>query len=188
LNAKEAFKTYHILKLHFKSNYDIFKYNNEKFKFPEEFFLNHQSYFIEASKISDWKNFCLANFFINPQIFIRELIDSSEAKDIYVEWKKRNLRLEHFFKNDLDTLGKNFKKTWIEGPEPEAYTLLKKSKICPETVLIFDQQLCIIEKWKGILKDDYYFKEMLYLRYKKYSPFLKNKSDKFKKLIIANYK
>ena len=156
MDSLTAFKTYYSLKLHFKHGVNIFKYNPEKMKYPMDRYEKAKGIYEAASRIPKFGNFCLANLYYDPNIFIKDMIESSNAKEVYNEWEKRFSALRYHFNNDMKLIGDDFNSAFL-SKDPLAYNLLKKSKICPETILIFDNLYCIMKTWEVTLKDDYYF-------------------------------
>ena len=107
IEAYDAYKIYHALKLHFNSNYDFNKYNG-KVSASFESYLKRSDKF-QFSKLrkqhgETLKDFYIANF-MHKDYWIGDLF-GEEAKENYTEWKKYNQKgdivLTQLFKRGVE--------------------------------------------------------------------------------------
>ena len=118
MEAYDAYKIYHALKLHFTSNYDYTKYNGK----------------------DDTKDFFISNFIVNPKGWVGNFNDEN-----YLNWKKRNQSLKYNYKSELVEL---FHKVEAfdeifhsDGQHPLLLKQLMSKKTSIETVAILESLL-----------------------------------------------
>ena len=106
MTAFEAYKEYVALKNHFtKANYDYIKYNGHVTVKLDSFNKRKDKLFFEKlAKIENVHEFLIANFSVNPKLWIRDLAYSEDAQLTYNDWKKRQQSLTYNLKQDLGKL------------------------------------------------------------------------------------
>ena len=103
MSAFEAYKEYVALKNHFtKPDYDFIKYNGKTGLKVSSFEKRKDKIFFEKlAKIENYHEFLVANFSVNPKLWIRDLSYSEDAKLIYQDWKKRNQSITYLYKKEF---------------------------------------------------------------------------------------
>ena len=93
MEAYDAYKIYHALKLHFTSNYDYMKYNGKANASVDSFLKrNDRPFFGKVARKykDDTKDFFISNFIVNPKGWIGNFNEEN-----YLNWKKRNQSLKY---------------------------------------------------------------------------------------------
>lgn len=181
MSAFEAYKDYIALKNHFtKPEYDYIKYNGKTGLKQSSFDKRKDKIFFEKlSKIEDVVGFLVANFSIDPKLWIRDLAYSESAKVVYQNWKKRNQSLTYLYKTE-------FKKI-IQEPggqqHPAAIRLYLGGQISLESLCIFAAMTKAVETWDVKLEYDPVWED-LKLRVVKYTPFIKYDKVKVKQIML----
>jgi len=123
--------------------------------------------------------FLVANFSIDPKLWIRDLAYSESAKVVYQNWKKRNQSLTYLYKTE-------FKKI-IQEPggqqHPAAIRLYLGGQISLESLCIFAAMTKAVETWDVKLEYDPVWED-LKLRVVKYTPFIKYDKVKVKQIML----
>ena len=143
MEAYDAYKIYHALKLHFTSNYDYSKYHG-KTKVSVDSFLkrNDRPFFGKVARTykDDTKDFFISNFIVNPKGWVGNFNDEN-----YLNWKKRNQSLKYNYKSELTEL---FNKVETfddifasEGQHPLLLKQFMSKKTSMETVAILESLL-----------------------------------------------
>ena len=143
MEAYDAYKIYHALKLHFTSNYDYSKYHG-KTKVSVDSFLkrNDRPFFGKVARTykDDTKDFFISNFIVNPKGWVGNFNDEN-----YLNWKKRNQSLKYNYKSELVEL---FHKVEAfdeifhsDGQHPLLLKQLMSKKTSIETVAILESLL-----------------------------------------------
>ena len=102
MEAYDAYKIYHALKLHFTSNYDYNKYNGKANVSVDSFLKrNDRPFFGRVSRKykDDTRDFFISNFVVNPKGWVGNFNDEN-----YLNWKKRNQSLKYNYKSELTEL------------------------------------------------------------------------------------
>ena len=110
----EAYKTYMALKKHFTSeSYDYFKYNG-KLKLNQDNFLKRKDKFFyeKLARKNDLVNFLLSNLVLNPNIWIRDLLNDS-AEHNYTNWLKRIQSLTYTISQEASSLLEDFDNLYL---------------------------------------------------------------------------
>ena len=101
MEAYEAYKIYHALKLHFNSDYDYTKYNG-KAKVTVDSYLKRKDrpFFAKVARkyltTENTKNFFISNFIVNPKGWVGNFNEQN-----YADYRKRNQSLKYNYKNLL---------------------------------------------------------------------------------------
>ena len=147
MSAFECYKEYIALKQHFtQPSYDYHKYNGKSRASLATFEARKDKlYFQKLAKLSDPSNYILANLVENPKIWIKEIIFSLSAQQIYKDWAKRQQSLMYLFKEDMsklnDDFDSNFKVT--DQTHPHVIKLFLRKEISLETlILLVDLARC----------------------------------------------
>ena len=156
MEAYDAYKIYHALKLHFTSNYDYSKYHG-KTKVSVDSFLkrNDRPFFGKVARTykDDTKDFFISNFIVNPKGWVGNFNDEN-----YVNWKKRNQALKYNFKNELVELFhkvESFDEIFqTEGQHPMLLKQFMSKRISIETVCILERLIGFCKTWDKKIDED----------------------------------
>ena len=143
MEAYDAYKVYHALKLHFTSNYDYAKYNGKANVSVDSFLKRKDRPFFGrvARKYKDeTKDFFISNFIVNPKGWVGNFNDEN-----YLNWKKRNQSLKYNYKSELVELFQKVE-TFDEifhsdGQHPLLLKQFMSKKTSMETVAILESLL-----------------------------------------------
>jgi hypothetical protein len=181
MSAFEAYKEYIALKNHFtKADYDYIKYNGKTgLKYTSFEKRKDKVFFEKLSKIENVCDFLVANFSIDPKLWIRDLAYSESAQITYQNWKKRNQSLTYIYKTE-------FKKI-VEEPggrqHPAALRLYLGKEISLESLCIFAVMTNAVKTWDSKLEYDPIWEDIR-MRIVKYTPFIKFERDKIKQIML----
>ena len=145
MEAFEAYKIYHALKLHFNSDYDYTKYNG-KAKVTVDSYLKRKDrpFFAKVARKyltpDNTKNFFISNFIVNPKGWVGNFNEEN-----YLNWKKRNQSLKYNYKSELVELFhkvESFDEIFQgNGQHPLLLKQLMSKRISLETVSILESIL-----------------------------------------------
>lgn len=183
--AFDVYIDYLALKKHFTSkNYDYHKYNGKvRASFDKFQTRNDVFFFYKLSKQKHSRDLMLANLLKDPNIWIRDLCEEA-AKEVYLEWKKRQDSISYIFKSELSKLDENYFENFkvSNGQHPKLITLFLQKKISLETILILTRQANAIAYWESEISDKHIAKDVLD-KLKKYEGFLELDYKKFNKIV-----
>jgi len=156
MEAYDAYKIYHALKLHFTSNYDYSKYHG-KTKVSVDSFLkrNDRPFFGKVARTykDDTKDFFISNFIVNPKGWVGNFNDEN-----YLNWKKRNQALKYNFKNELVELFhkvESFDEIFqTEGQHAMLLKQFMSKKISIETICILERLLEFCKRWDKSINEN----------------------------------
>ena len=141
MEAYDAYKIYHALKLHFTSDYDYNKYNGKANVSVDSFLKrNDRPFFGRVSRKykDDTKDFFISNFIVNPKGWVGNFNDEN-----YLNWKKRNQSLKYNYKSELVELFHKVESFdeifWGNGQHPLLLKQLMSKKTSLETVSILEK-------------------------------------------------
>jgi len=176
---------YLALKKHFTTDgYDYHKYRGKiRAKFETYRTRNDVFFFHKLSQKDDPINLMLANVLINPNVWIRTIVEQ-EGEDRYLEWKKKIESLSYTFKNDLSKLDDNYQSNFVsvEGQHPHVMTLYLQKQITLETFTIITHMSNIFPYWEENIVDKFIARDIMRLS-RKYRPFLEINEKKFKEIL-----
>ena len=176
---------YLALKKHFTTDgYDYHKYRGKiRAKFETYRTRNDVFFFHKLSQKDDPINLMLANVLVNPNVWIRTIVEQ-EGEDRYLEWKKKIESLSYMFKNDLSKLDDNYQSNFVsvEGQHPYIMTLYLQKQITLETFTIITHLANIFPYWEENIVDKFIARDIIRLS-RKYRPFLEINEKKFKEIL-----
>lgn len=184
----EAYKTYLALKQHFeREGYDFFRYHGKVTAKIESFYARRDRYFFEKlARRKDLVDFLVANFLEKDNAWSRDLTHE-EAERTYDAWCKRVESLTYQFKEELEQIDDLKSVVQVkEGQHPQLLKMYMQKKISPETILIIDSYAYILEYWEEKITDRVIWPG-IHLKLRKYKPFLKFDTSKFKTILIEKY-
>jgi len=185
MDGMNAYSVYLAIKNHFTiDEYDYFKYN-KKIRVSENSFLKRKDKYhfvrLGKSKGSYLENFLVANFIVDPKIWVGELL-TDRGERTYKEWLKRRESMTYIFENEVSFLdGKSplemNKLFEVEsGGHPEIIRKYLQKDISIESLIILDDILTFIDDYDNILYDPLYGEvSRLCKKYKPFISFDKNK-------------
>ena len=186
----EVYIKYLALKSHFSDlNYDYFKYNGKVKAWRSTFDTRKDKYFFyKLSKKKDPIEYLVANFIGSNDFYIGN-IRADESDQIYMDYKKRKESLSYVFKSDLSKMKENFNDN-IVVPDNEHPYLLRfymRGDISLETLTLINKCVNIFDYWDKELKDDIIWPDIK-LKAIKYDPFMSVDINKYREIILSNFK
>jgi len=189
MDAFQVYKYYLALKLHFTTDkYDVIKQKGKVRASRQAFAKRSDLFSINkiAKKFSDEEvaNFLIANFVSGDRW--GGLFDS-EAKDRYLEWKKRIEGLTYNFEKDLNNIQADLELNNLDeskilesskNTHPYIIKAYLRKVITIETLVIIDKLFKVFDKFDNEVNDDILYPDISRL-VKKYDPFLKVDLEKF---------
>lgn len=187
----EAYREYLALKSHFSNkSYDYFKYNGKIKNATVDSYEKRRDklFFMKLAKHKDPVNFLVANFVENDRSWIGNIAYNEEAEKRYFNWLKKNQSLTYIFTNELSNLDENFDSNFLieENNHPKVLKLYLSGEISIETLVILTDLVRCISYWNKNMSDDPIWNDV-FLKIKKYKPFIKYDKEKMKKIIIDKF-
>ena len=156
MEAYDAYKIYHALKLHFTSNYDYNKYNGKANVSVDSFLKrNDRPFFGRVSRKykDDTKDFFISNFIVNPKGWVGNFNDEN-----YLNWKKRNQSLKYNYKSELVELFhrvSTFDEIFHNGSQhPLLLKQFMAKKLSIETVAILESLLGFCDRFDKQIEEN----------------------------------
>ena len=186
----EAYVKYLALKSHFSDkNYDFFKYNGKVKAWRTTFEQRKDKYFFyKLSKKKDPIEYLVANFIGSNDFYIGN-IRADESDQIYMDYKKRKESLSYIFKSDLSKMKENFNDNIVvpDNEHPYLLRLYMRGDISLETLTLINKCVNIFDYWDKELKDDIMWPDIK-LKAVKYDPFMSVDINKYREIILSNFK
>jgi len=186
----EVYIKYLALKSHFSDlNYDYFKYNGKVKAWRSTFDVRKDKYFFyKLSKKKDPIEYLVANFIGSNDFYIGN-IRTDESDQIYMDYKKRKESLSYVFKNDLSKMKENFNDNIVvpDNEHPYLLRLYMRGDISLETLTLINKCVNIFDYWDKELKDDIMWPDIK-LKAVKYDPFMSVDINKYREIILSNFK
>lgn len=188
MNGLRCYELYICTNLHFKGNYDAFKYNFKTRVNVKSFEKRRDKYFFSkfASKYpkeEDFVNFVVANTLAGVK-WIGEF-----NEDNYTTWKSRQESLSYSFSQDLALISETFctlsDAFSTKGSSLPVVDMYHRKEITLETLCIFERFIKFIELKDSDISDTILWPETRLL-IQKYEPFIKFTREKFKILMTKN--
>ena len=156
MEAYDAYKIYHALKLHFTSDYDYNKYNGKANVSVDSFLKrNDRPFFGRVSRKykDDTKDFFISNFIVNPKGWVGNFNDEN-----YLNWKKRNQSLKYNYKSALVELFhkvSTFDEIFHNGSQhPLLLKQFMAKKLSIETVAILESLLGFCDRFDKQIEEN----------------------------------
>ena len=186
----EVYIKYLALKSHFSDpNYDFFKYNGKVKAWRSTFDVRKDKYFFyKLSKKKDPIEYLVANFIGSNDFYIGN-IRTDESDQIYMDYKKRKESLSYIFKSDLSKMKENFNDNIVvpDNEHPYLLRLYMRADISLETLTLINKCVNIFDYWDKELKDDIMWPDIK-LKAVKYDPFMSVDINKYREIILSNFK
>lgn len=183
-----VYKEYIALKNHFTSKYDYHKYGGKtSVKFDSFQTRKDVIYFHKLSKEKYWKQMIIANLIHNPNMWVREVLES-EGQEVYLNWKKRVDSLSYNFKNEIKNMDDDYKKNFVVvgGQHPLLLKSLLRGEISMETFTIVSHLANVLDVWEEKVLDKFIACD-IFTTSKKYRPFLEIDEKKFKNILKERF-
>jgi hypothetical protein len=144
-------------------------------------------FFHKLANKEDAENLLLANFIVNPRVFIREIVEQ-EGEDRYFEWRKKIDSLTKVFKDDLKKLKDDYQENFVSnnGQHPSIMTLYIQKQITLESFTLLTNLSNIFPYWEKEIVDKFVARDIMRLS-RKYRPFLIIDEKKFKNVIRERF-
>lgn len=193
MTGYEAFSTFHVLKLHFTTNYDYFKYNGKCNISIDTFEKRKDKYhFYKLSRkydIDEFRQFVISNLLKDPNIWAGNLLEET-AHDIHMVRMARLQSLSYNFRNDCLTIREKSDLNSVlktDGDYPLLLTMTTQGDISDETVCILNCLVNFLPVWSRKIRDTIRW-PLLYKKWMCYTPFIEFDRSKFKKLALEGLK
>ena len=190
MDPYEVYIKYLALKSHFSDlNYDYFKYNGKVKAWRSTFDTRKDKYFFyKLSKKKDPIEYLVANFIGSNDFYIGN-IRADESDQIYMDYKKRKESLSYIFKSDLSKMKENFNDNIVvpDNEHPYLLRLYMRGDISLETLTLINKCVNIFDYWDKELKDDIMWPDIK-LKAVKYDPFMSVDINKYREIILSNFK
>lgn len=173
-SAFDAYVSYMALKKHFSDpKYDYFKYQGKVKASFDNFQTRPDAYsFNKLSAKKDSKNILLANFIVDPKLWIMDIL-GDEGTSRYNEWRKRTEALTYYFSQDIEKMEDNFPENFkfVSGSLPRVMELYFEQEISLETLCLVSKIADVDGYWKESMKDNI-ISSGLFFKVQKYRPFI----------------
>ena len=189
MDALSTYKVYLALKNHFTSDtYDYFKYRTVKLN-SGTFERRKDKYFfvkLGRNRGNYLEDFLVANFVINPKVWVGELV-SDQCDSIYKSWQKKQQSMSYIFENEIQFMEGISEKAFNDllkvnsGEHPEIIRMYLQNDISLETLIILNEVLTFLPRYDKILSDPLY-NEVSRLC-KKYRPFMDINTSKCRTIV-----
>ncbi len=189
MDALSTYKVYLALKNHFTSDtYDYFKYRTVKLNSGTFERRKDKYFFVKLGKNRGnyLEDFLVANFVINPKVWVGELV-SDQCDLIYKSWQKKQQSMSYIFENEIQFMDGISEKAFNDllkvssGEHPEIIRMYLQNDISLETLIILNEVLTFMPRYDKILSDPLY-NEVSRLC-KKYRPFMDINTSKCKTIV-----
>lgn len=191
-SERKAFElyTYYLgVKNHFAGTYDFFKYQGKLNASIDSFRTRKDKFsFYSLSNKSHAKDLILANFVEPKGVDWIGDMNSDEAEKIYLTWKKKIDSLSYHFKSELSEFDEDFDKNFLveDGQHPFLLTKYLRGKVSLETLLICDDCLEFFKYWNTKISLQILWND-IYLKSKRYKPFLRYDVKGMKKIMLQHF-
>jgi len=189
MTGYEAFSLYHVLKLHFTTDYDYFKYNGKSNISIDAFEKRRDKFhFYKLSRKYDteeYKQFIVSNMLNSDKTWAGSLLEE-DAHTIHLKRVAIIQALGYNFKNDCALIAErgNFNELLhTDGDYPELLTMALQGEINVETVCILNSLLNFMSMWQRKINDDIRYPN-LHRKWIKYTPFIMFDRTKFREIAL----
>jgi len=188
----DAYRIFHNLKLHFnQEKYDFGKYNGKSPSTSIKSFKGKKNkyQYYALSKKDNYPQIALANLLRDSSIWVGDCL-TSDASDIYFDWKYRVVNIHRHFEEQLKLLSNHYPDE-IRVPKGEIYPPLYNKQIngciSDESMLLLDTVIPMIDRWNTTIKDEFLYPPYS-LKLKKYKTFLDYDPKRVKDIFKKRYK
>lgn len=189
MTGYEAFSIFHVLKLHFTTNYDYFKYNGKCNITIDSFEKRKDKYhFYKLSRKYDpdeYKQFVISNLLKDSNIWAGNLLVDS-SKEIHMARMARIQSLSYHFRNDCQKIRETSDFNSVlktDGDYPLLLTLANREEVSDETVCILNSFANFLPVWNRKITDTIRW-PLVFKKWVCYTPFIEFDKTKFRKLAL----
>lgn len=196
MNGYDFYKMYNAIKLHFQTEkYNFFTFDGnvkisvEAFERRKDKYIFHKM--AKLYKEDEAVSFLVSNFLEGNADWSRKLVHD-EAKNIFINWKKRTEAMRETFKSDLDRVlpeknAKEFNGLFEvdNGQFPKLFSHLLQKDVSVETIVILNNIFNFIKIWDKKIDDTIIYPKYS-LKIRKYGSFLNVDVNKYKE-VLKNY-
>jgi len=189
MTGYEAFSLYHVLKLHFTTDYDYFKYNGKSNISIESFEKRKDKYhFYKLSRKYDteeYKEFIVSNMVDSDKTWAGSLLEE-DAYQIHLKRITIIQALSYNFKNDCCTIasaGNINELLHTTGEYPKLLTMALQKEISVETLCILNSLMNFMSMWHRKIEDDIRYPG-LHRKWVKYAPFIMFDREKIREIAL----
>lgn len=189
MDAFDAYMMYNSLKRHFTDiSYDYYKYHG-KLKLSRKSF-ETKPFVFHFKKLSQKDNpeHLIVSNFIQDIKWINDLL-SSEANQIYLDWKKRNQSLTYHFQQQLESLPNDIDLLlkFDGGDYPQLLKMYNQNCVTAETVVVLDFIFDFLRVWYKKTQDTIIMTDKI-IKLIKYKPFITYNDVKIRPLLVDKFK
>jgi len=197
MDAFEVYKFYLALRLHFTTDkYDVIEQKG-KVRATKTAFAKRKDLFAINKVAKTYNDEEVANFLIANFVSGNRWggVFDTDAKETYLNWKKRTEGLTYNFQKDLDNLILELEQSnytfehLFYCPKSEHPYIIKaylRNSISIETLVIFDKLFDLVNRFDKDISDTIVWPDVSRL-IKKYRPFLKIEKEKFHGIIRERF-
>ena len=193
MTGYEAFSNYHVLKLHFTSSYDYFKYGGKCNINIESFEKRRDKYhFYKLSRkyeLDEYREFVISSLLSNDNCWAGTLLED-ESQLAHTKRMSILQSLGYNFKNDCIIISDagNFNSLLkTEGSYPTLLTMTLQKVLNIETLCILNSFMNFLPMWERKIDDDIRWPN-IHQKIVKYSPFIQFPKDLFRKHALESLK
>jgi hypothetical protein len=162
-----------------QQNSDYHKYNGKVNASFESFSARRDAFtFQRIGKQKDFESLILSNLVVNPKVWAGNLLDDS-ARQVYLDWKKRQDSLTHHFKSSLSSLDDDLQSNFIvhNGQYPHLVDLYLQKRVSLEVTTILVKLTNSKTYWDEKVVDKVLFPDIM-TKIDKYNPFINYSKEK----------
>lgn len=198
ITGYDAYCLYISLKSHFTTkSYDFFKYGKKKIKANTYLSRSDRIFFEKLAKRykeQDIVGLIVANLLDNNYFWVGDFL-SSDAEEVFTNWKKRTESLEYVFKQECDALFDFLEESKLtfdhlfrseNGDHPILLKFALRKEVSAETFAILNILVHFVDKWNDQLSDDPVWSEVgpRYGKYEKFLAFNDDRRKKFGRIVV----
>lgn len=188
MDSFEAYMMYSALKRHFSDlSYDYHKYNG-KLKLSRKSFETKPFvfFFKKLSQKENPQELIVSNF-IQDIRWVSELL-TTEANQIYLDWKLRNQSLTYHFQQQLEILPNNIDQLLkFDGTDyPQLLKLYNQNLVSPETIVVLDFIFDFLKNWYRKTQNTIVMTGKI-IKLIQYKPFINYNVNKIKPLLVDKF-
>jgi len=195
MTGYETFTIYNALKLHFTTkNYDYFKYNGKSKTSIDSFEKRKDKYYFyklsRQHEREEYIEFLVSNFIEKPDLWAGDLV-LEEANDTHKQRMGVIQSLSYKFRGDCSLLRSKVNSAnelfKTKGDYPILLEMTFRKEVNLETLCILSVFIGFFPLWANKINDTINYPNFQ-MKCMKYLPFLNFESEKFKKIIIEEFK
>jgi hypothetical protein len=183
-----AYLLFLALRTHFtNAKYDFFQMHGKLRANKESYNKRHDRFFFEKLakeyNAEELRDFYISNF-LEDKHYVTEMIEDGSQRN-YIEYQRRRQALSYNFTSELERIFSDSSTgpfITSDSEYPNIINLYLRRILSPETMIILDDFILYSDKFNKYLCDDIIWSK-IYLKLRKYKPFLKYDKNKFKHIL-----